>query len=55
MMTTDLVAVPRSFTAGEVLEHLRRSEELPQVIHDIYVVAAARISGSWVLPSARGS
>ncbi|HPT98817.1 MAG TPA: CBS domain-containing protein [Armatimonadota bacterium] len=40
MMTTDLVAVPRSFTAGEVLDYLRRSEELPQVIHDIYVVAS---------------
>lgn len=40
IMTTDLVAVPRSFTAGEVLEHLRSREELPEMIYYIYVVAS---------------
>lgn len=39
IMTNDMVVVPRSFTAGEVLEHLRSREALPEMIHYIYVVA----------------
>ncbi|MDH7568030.1 MAG: CBS domain-containing protein [Armatimonadota bacterium] len=40
IMTTDLVAVPRSFTAGEVLEDLRSRAELPEMVHYVYVVAS---------------
>lgn len=48
LMTNDLVAVPRSFTAGEVLENMRARETLPEMLHDIYVVASredARLVG----------
>ena len=40
IMTTDFIAVPRRFTAGEVLEDLRSREELPETILYIYVTVS---------------
>src|SRR5579884_3359044 len=38
LMTTDYVAVPDSMTAGEVIDHIRSLEDVPDVIHYIYAV-----------------
>lgn len=38
VMTTEYVAVPKNFTAEQILEGLRSSEELPDLISYIYVV-----------------
>lgn len=40
IMTTDFLAIPRHFTAGQVLEHLRSLKELPEMVYYIYVVAS---------------
>lgn len=38
LMTTDYVAVSEDMTAGEVIEYIRSLEEVPDVVHYIYVV-----------------
>jgi len=38
LMTTDYVAVPESMTAVEVIEYIRVLEDVPDVIHYVYVV-----------------
>jgi magnesium transporter len=38
LMQTDFVAVPPFWTVGQVIDHMRETEELPETFSDIYVV-----------------
>src|SRR5262245_58042318 len=38
LMQTDFVAVPPFWTVGQVIDHMREAEELPETFSDIYVV-----------------
>jgi magnesium transporter len=38
LMQTDLVAVPPFWTVGQVIDHMREAEDLPETFSDIYVV-----------------
>ena len=38
LMQTDFVAVPPFWTVGQVIDHMRDAEELPETFSDIYVV-----------------
>ena len=37
-MQTDFVAVPPFWTVGQVIDHMREAEDLPETFSDIYVV-----------------
>ena len=38
LMQTDFVAVPPFWTVGQVIDHMRETEDLPETFSDIYVV-----------------
>jgi magnesium transporter len=38
LMQTDFVAVPPFWTVGQVIDHMREAEDLPETFSDIYVV-----------------
>jgi magnesium transporter len=38
LMQTDFVAVPPFWTVGQVIDHMRESDDLPETFSDIYVV-----------------
>jgi magnesium transporter len=40
LMQTDFVAVPPFWTVGQVIDHMREAEHLPETFSDIYVVDA---------------
>jgi magnesium transporter len=47
LMQTDFVAVPQFWTVGQVIDHMRETEELPETFSDIFVVDPAyRVLGS---------
>ncbi len=47
LMQTDFVAVPQFWTVGQVIDHMREAEELPETFSDIFVVDPAyRVLGS---------
>ncbi|MBS0240892.1 MAG: magnesium transporter [Proteobacteria bacterium] len=41
LMQTDFVAVPQFWTIGQVIDHMREAEELPETFSDIFVVDPA--------------
>jgi magnesium transporter len=46
-MQTDFVAVPQFWTVGQVIDHMREAEELPDTFSDIFVIDPAfRVLGS---------
>jgi len=47
LMQTDFVAVPQFWTVGQVIDHMREAEELPDTFSDIFVIDPAfRVLGS---------
>ena len=47
LMQTDFVAVPRFWTVGQVIDHMREAEDLPDTFSDIFVIDPAfRVLGS---------
>jgi magnesium transporter len=47
LMQTDFVAVPQFWTVGQVIDHMRESEDLPEIFSDIFVIDPAfRVLGS---------
>ena len=47
LMQTDFVAVPPFWTVGQVIDHMRETEDLPDTFSDIFVVDPAyRVLGS---------
>ncbi len=47
LMQTDFVAVPQFWTVGQVIDHMRETEELPETFSDIIVVDPAfRVLGA---------
>ncbi len=47
LMQTDFVAVPKFWTVGQVIDHMRETEELPETFSDIFVIDPAyRVLGS---------
>ena len=47
LMQTDFVAVPKFWTVGQVIDHMREAEDLPETFSDIFVVDPAfRVLGS---------
>ena len=47
LMQTDFVAVPQFWTVGQVIDHMREAEELPETFSDIFVIDPAfRVLGS---------
>ena len=47
LMQTDFVAVPQFWTVGQVIDHMREAEDLPETFSDIIVVDPAfRVLGS---------
>lgn len=47
LMQTDLVAVPPFWTVGQVIDHMRESEDLPDTFSDIFIVDPTyRVQGS---------
>ncbi len=47
LMQTDFVAVPRFWTVGQVIDHMREAEDLPETFSDIFVIDPAfRVLGS---------
>lgn len=47
LMQTDFVAVPQFWNVGQVIDHMREAEELPDTFSDIFVVDPAfRVLGS---------
>lgn len=47
LMQTDFVAVPQFWTVGQVIDHMRESDELPDTFSDIIVIDPAfRVLGS---------
>ncbi|MET0569635.1 MAG: magnesium transporter, partial [Hyphomicrobiaceae bacterium] len=47
LMQTDFVAVPPFWTVGQVIDHMRETEDLPETFSDIFVVDPAyRVLGS---------
>ena len=47
LMQTDFVAVPPFWTIGQVIDHMREAEDLPETFSDIYVVDPThRVVGS---------
>jgi magnesium transporter len=47
LMQTDFVAVPPFWTVGQVIDHMREAEDLPETFSDIFVVDPAyRVLGS---------
>ncbi len=47
LMQTDFVAVPRFWTVGQVIDHMREAADLPETFSDIFVVDPAyRVLGS---------
>jgi magnesium transporter len=46
-MQTDFVAVPQFWSVGQVIDHMREAEELPETFSDIFVIDPAfRVLGS---------
>jgi len=52
LMTTDFIAVPESLTVSEVVDRLRETEDLPDLIPYVYVLGPAPAGGQ---PSADGA
>ena len=47
LIQTDFVAVPKFWTVGQVIDHMRETEELPETFSDIFVIDPAyRVLGS---------
>lgn len=47
LMQTDFVAVPQFWTVGQVIDHMREAEDLPETFSDIFVIDPAfRVLGS---------
>jgi magnesium transporter len=47
LMQTDFVAVPQFWSVGQVIDHMREAEELPETFSDIFVIDPAfRVLGS---------
>jgi magnesium transporter len=47
LMQTDIVAVPPFWTVGQVIDHMRETDDLPETFSDIFVVDPAhRVLGS---------
>ncbi len=47
LMQTDFVAVPKFWTVGQVIDHMREADELPETFSDIFVIDPAfRVLGS---------
>lgn len=47
LMQTDFVAVPQFWTVGQVIDHMREAEDLPDTFSDIFVIDPAfRVLGS---------
>ena len=47
LMQTNFVAVPQFWTVGQVIDHMREAEELPETFSDIFVIDPAfRVLGS---------
>ena len=48
LMQRDLVAVPQSWTIGELIDYMRSSDDLPDEFYDIFVVDSARVPVGFV-------
>lgn len=47
LMQTDFVAVPQFWTVGQVIDHMRESDDLPETFSDIFIIDPAfRVLGS---------